>query len=309
MIQLVFLQYVLALCAGMSGLTVMVLQYRMRAASVIRDLLAYNALCFLTVLVYGIGTYSFLFGFRVPAWYAEYSVPVFLALVVFRLVFIVRLTMGLVGSAVRGRRLTVVFVVSVALVYAVAYAYYASSADQDSRNLYMIIRLALKDLFVVFPVFCCSVYLLANRRGIHSSVYGLWVALTVILIVLILMFVAFFAVRPDLCRRYVDMPMIVFFLSNVAYVAFYALSFNFEGTEPANGAGEASSFEDLSRSFGISKREYEIIVLVSDGHSYAKIGELLFISPNTVRNHVSNAYRKLGIENKIQLYKILHTTT
>ena len=228
-----------------------------------------------------------------------------MSLACLRLVFIVRLTMGLVGSRKYTQVLTVVFSASVALVFACAYALFASSGQGNTWNLYQSIHSALKDLFAVFPVFCCSVYLLVNRRGVHPSVYALWVVLTIVIIALILPFAVFSVVSPALCRRYVDMPMIVFFLSNAGYTAFYALSARFDSASGSDCAVVPVPFETLSRSHGISKREYEIILLVSDGHSYAKIGELLFISPNTVRNHVANAYRKLGIENKIQLYKVL----
>lgn len=305
MLQFVYLQYLLALSAGVSGLTVMVFQYRVKKTAVMRDLLFYNALCFLTILVYGLGSYLSLSGYRVPFWYQGFSIPVFMALACLRFVFIVRLTMGLAGTCARVRRLSAIFIASVVALFACAYAYFISSAHDDTWVLYLTIRSALKGAFAVFPVLCCSVYLLVNRRGVHPSAYRLWIVLAAVIVVSILLYAVLFFVNPDLFLQYVDILMIVFFVSNVAYTAFFALSYRFDSVDRPDTA--PVSFEALSRSHGISKREYEIIMLVSEGHSYAKIGELIFISPNTVRNHVSNAYRKLGIENKIQLYKVLHT--
>lgn len=307
MLQFVFLQYLLALCAGVSGLTVMVIQYRLKKTAVIRDLFFYDMLCFVTILVYGIGSYLSLFGYRVPAWYQHYSIPVFMVLACVRFVFIVRLTVDLVGMRVRVRLLSAVFAATVVVMFVCAYAYFVSFGHDDKWTLYLTIRSVLKGIFAVFPVFCCCVYLLIYRRGVHSSVYRLWSVLAVILILSILLYVVLFIADPDLCMQYVDILMIVFFLSNAAYTAFYARSYRFDSAGHSATAPEPVSYEAISRSHGISKREYEIVMLVSEGHSYAKIGELLFISPNTVRNHVSNAYRKLGIENKIQLFKVLHT--
>jgi DNA-binding CsgD family transcriptional regulator len=53
--------------------------------------------------------------------------------------------------------------------------------------------------------------------------------------------------------------------------------------------------------FNISKREAEIIGLILRGFSNKEIGENLFISSETVKKHVSNIYKKLGVRNRLQL--------
>lgn len=45
----------------------------------------------------------------------------------------------------------------------------------------------------------------------------------------------------------------------------------------------------------LSKREHEVLVLVSNGYSRREIGEALEISVNTAARHISNIYRKLGV--------------
>lgn len=47
---------------------------------------------------------------------------------------------------------------------------------------------------------------------------------------------------------------------------------------------------------GLSSREQEVIELLAKGHSNNEIGEVLFISGNTVRNHLANAYSKIGVK-------------
>ncbi|MEO1513733.1 MAG: response regulator transcription factor [Bacteroidota bacterium] len=52
--------------------------------------------------------------------------------------------------------------------------------------------------------------------------------------------------------------------------------------------------------FQLTKREIEILELLSSGKSYQKIGEELFISYKTVSSHVENIYRKLGVHSKVE---------
>ncbi len=48
----------------------------------------------------------------------------------------------------------------------------------------------------------------------------------------------------------------------------------------------------------LTPREREVLRLVVQGYKYRDIGEELFISLTTVKTHVSNIYRKLGVEDR-----------
>ncbi len=50
-----------------------------------------------------------------------------------------------------------------------------------------------------------------------------------------------------------------------------------------------------------TKREAEIIRYICEGKSNKEIAEILVISPNTVRNHIYNIYKKAEVKNKIEL--------
>jgi len=65
---------------------------------------------------------------------------------------------------------------------------------------------------------------------------------------------------------------------------------------------DASAFRDLS------KRETEVLLLVSQGKSNREIAEALVLSEKTVRNHVSNLLDKLGLSNRVELatYAVKH---
>ena len=51
---------------------------------------------------------------------------------------------------------------------------------------------------------------------------------------------------------------------------------------------------------GITDREYEILVKISEGLSNKEIGDRLFISESTVKTHVSNLYSKLDAKRRTQ---------
>jgi NarL family two-component system response regulator LiaR len=51
---------------------------------------------------------------------------------------------------------------------------------------------------------------------------------------------------------------------------------------------------------GISKREYEVLELISQGLSNQEIAEKLFVSTSTVKTHVSNVLAKLDAKRRTQ---------
>ena len=50
----------------------------------------------------------------------------------------------------------------------------------------------------------------------------------------------------------------------------------------------------------LTPREREVLNLIADGRDNTEIARLLFLSRRTVRNHVSNIFRKLHTENRVQ---------
>src|SRR5437867_2290775 len=53
----------------------------------------------------------------------------------------------------------------------------------------------------------------------------------------------------------------------------------------------------------LTARENEVLRLVAQGHSYGEIGQQLYISPKTVRNHVQNILRKLQLGKRYELMR------
>ena len=50
----------------------------------------------------------------------------------------------------------------------------------------------------------------------------------------------------------------------------------------------------------LTPRELEILALVGSGATNDEIGEELFISPNTVKTHVYNIFKKINVPNRLQ---------
>jgi DNA-binding NarL/FixJ family response regulator len=57
---------------------------------------------------------------------------------------------------------------------------------------------------------------------------------------------------------------------------------------------------------GLSSREMDVLKEIVSGKNYKAVGEKLFISPQTVRKHVSHIYEKLHVNSRAQVINIAH---
>ncbi|MDQ2711708.1 MAG: response regulator transcription factor, partial [Acidobacteriota bacterium] len=62
----------------------------------------------------------------------------------------------------------------------------------------------------------------------------------------------------------------------------------------------------------LSQREREIIVLIAQGYKNKEIAEKMFITEQTVKNHLHNVFDKLGVSDRLELalyaiHNSLHT--
>jgi DNA-binding NarL/FixJ family response regulator len=62
----------------------------------------------------------------------------------------------------------------------------------------------------------------------------------------------------------------------------------------------AGSVVQVPKDLHLNKRELDVLRLLADGRENREIAALLFISPSTVKHHVSSIIAKLGVGNRIQ---------
>lgn len=65
------------------------------------------------------------------------------------------------------------------------------------------------------------------------------------------------------------------------------------------------SKEKLMEQYGLTVRETEIVYLLLDGMAKASICSQLCISPNTLKKHTLNIYKKLGVKSWRELFALL----
>jgi DNA-binding NarL/FixJ family response regulator len=76
----------------------------------------------------------------------------------------------------------------------------------------------------------------------------------------------------------------------------------------SNGNGASSRLGVREQSGALSTREREIVVLVAQGFKNKEMAERMFISEQTVKNHLHNIFDKLGVSDRLELalYAIHH---
>ena len=74
----------------------------------------------------------------------------------------------------------------------------------------------------------------------------------------------------------------------------------FAGSRPAPATTWPSSAEAAREVSDLTRREREILQLVAEGHSNAKLAKMLWVTEQTVKFHLSNVYRKLDVSNRTE---------
>jgi DNA-binding CsgD family transcriptional regulator len=101
--------------------------------------------------------------------------------------------------------------------------------------------------------------------------------------------------------RRVRVVQVAYYVGILTVVLVYAVKHLFR---PSGTPDSLPSPEFVER-FGISNRERDIVSMIVQGHANRIIGERLFISDRTVKNHISSIYRKTGAVNKVQLLNMV----
>lgn len=68
--------------------------------------------------------------------------------------------------------------------------------------------------------------------------------------------------------------------------------------DPVSGPPNGKASRERAR---LSPREREIIILIAQGYKNKEIAEKLFITEQTVKNHLHNVFEKLGVSSRLEL--------
>jgi DNA-binding NarL/FixJ family response regulator len=69
---------------------------------------------------------------------------------------------------------------------------------------------------------------------------------------------------------------------------------------PGSRALPAAQVANVENHSGLTRREIEILQLVSEGYSNAQVAKMLWVTQQTVKFHLSNIYRKLDVSNRTE---------
>lgn len=94
----------------------------------------------------------------------------------------------------------------------------------------------------------------------------------------------------------------IFLLDIVKDHLAYRLSRNYKEARVLN---EKCTVDDACSKYGLTKRESTILRMILKGDTNDMISEELTISANTLKKHILNIYRKLGINSRVQVFKMI----
>ena len=202
------------------------------------------------------------------------------------------------------------FTAMAALILWIDAAYTAGILHVEDRS-YMVIMLLLNAL----PVLGVIVFTAANLRkiirpGRPTVMEGYLLFYNLVfffLCVVNTIRIADSRTATDFVGNDMELYVIFWFLFNVMNFILIWHSCQVVGAEEKRAAAESGeeTLLRISRECGLSDRELEIARLLCKGKNNNDIASDLFVSPNTVKVHTSNLYRKLGVKNRVQAVQVL----
>jgi DNA-binding CsgD family transcriptional regulator len=105
--------------------------------------------------------------------------------------------------------------------------------------------------------------------------------------------------------KLVPIFFLVFFGANLPPVLYWLIYLRKHYIPPPIVKDLNEAMKQFSEKYEISRREEEIIQQICEGKSNKEIGEALFISLQTVKDHIYNIFIKTGVKNRVQLTNLI----
>jgi len=178
---------------------------------------------------------------------------------------------------------------------------------RNQLNMYAI----LISLFAFYGSLIAVAWRAQSRRFSHLSQvqtqYLKWAGRTLAVIAIIglaLNLINLFAILDSLATSLLS--IIPVFLFTLACLLFLNRLVAVMYPRDDSGLPQEERFQSLAGEYGISSREKEILLLICQGKTNKEIEKALFISLPTVKDHVSNIFRKTSVSNRVQLAALFH---
>ena len=82
-----------------------------------------------------------------------------------------------------------------------------------------------------------------------------------------------------------------------------------EAPEEARPPVIRDCIEEVREQYQLTPREKEVVELIYRGRTNREIAEMLFLSESTVKTHVYNIFRKMGVKNRVGILCIINEET
>ena len=202
------------------------------------------------------------------------------------------------------------FFIAIALVILMIDILHTAKILELSDNMYMVLMILLNLIPLAAVGYCSIKYMkliMGENLGTISNIY------------LALYNIAFIFLGLVVTISIVDSRTnIDYFYNDKAIYAIFWLVFNtlnaifvWNSCRPEEKVEESRIYNvetllnNAEAKFYLSNREKEIARLLYQGMNNNEIADTLFLSPNTVKVHASNLYKKLGVSNRVQAIKVI----
>jgi DNA-binding CsgD family transcriptional regulator len=102
-------------------------------------------------------------------------------------------------------------------------------------------------------------------------------------------------------------PIMAFFISNLVPLLYWRAYLKKHCAAPLVRAVSPQDLSTFLADFKISRREEEVIRELCAGKSNKEIGQTLFISLQTVKDHIYRVYQKTNVRNRVQLINLIQS--